>query len=93
MPGHSGCVQDRDGASNIVFDILEVHDTGIVVVLSREQRPLETGGVNISKGVVVRIPTAVTEIDTTDGGDVVIHDHDLFVVGPELNRIYGEVRN
>jgi hypothetical protein len=37
----------------------------------------------------VCIPATITEIDTTDGSDVVIHDHDLFVVRPKLNRIYG----
>ena len=33
------------------------------------------------------VPAAITEVDTADGGDVVIHDHDLFVVRPKLNRI------
>lgn len=85
MPGHSGRFQDRDGASDIILDIFEVHHTSVIVILSREQRPLETSGVNVRKRVVVRIPATVTEINTADGGDAVIHDHDLFVVGPKLN--------
>lgn len=44
---------------------------------------------NVSKRVVVCIPATVAEIDTADGSDVVIHHHDLFVVRPKLNRIYG----
>jgi len=56
--------------------------------LSREQCPLETRRVDVSKRVVVSIPATVTEIDATDGSDVVIHDHDLFVVRPKLDRIY-----
>lgn len=38
----------------------------------------------------MRIPATVTEIDTADGGDVVIHNHNLFVMRPKLNRIYVE---
>jgi hypothetical protein len=91
VPGHSRCFQDRDSASNIILDILEVHHTSVIVILPREQRPLEAGGVNISKRVVVCVPATKTEIDATDGSDVIIHDHDLFVVGPKLNRIYGGV--
>lgn len=91
MPGHSGCFQDRDSASNIILNILEVHHTSIVVILSGEQGPLETSGVNVSERMVVRIPTTVTEIDTTDGSDTVIHNYDLFVVRPKLNRICGGV--
>lgn len=45
---------------------------------------------DVSKGVVVRIPATKTEVDTTNGSGVVIHDHNFFVVGPELNGIYGE---
>jgi len=90
MPGHSGCFQDRDSTANIILDILEVHYTSIIVILSREQCPLETSGMNVSEWMVVRVPATVTEIDTADGGDVVIHYHNLFVVRPELNRICWE---
>ena len=89
VPRHSWRFQGRDSASNVILDILEVHDASVVVILSREQRPLEPSWVNVGKRVVVCIPATVTEIDTADGSDVVIHDHNLFVVRPKLYRIYG----
>jgi len=48
---------------------------------------------DISKRVAVCIPAAIAEIDTADGSHVVIHDHDLFMVGPNLNRIYEKYSN
>ena len=90
MPGHSGCFQDRDGTPNVILDVLEVHHASVIVILSREQRPLETGGVDVGKWVVVRVPATITEIKTTDGSDVIVHDNNLLVVGPKLNRICGQ---
>lgn len=90
VPGHSRRFQDRDGAPNIILDVLKVHYASIVIILPGEQRSLETSGVDVGEWVVVCIPATITEIDAADGGNMVIYDHDLFVVGPKLNRIYGE---
>ena len=91
MPGHSRGLKNRNSVRDIIFDTLEVRHTCIIIILAREQRSLEPGRVDIGKRVIMRIPTAVTEIDTANGSDVVIHDHNLFVVGPKLNRVCGRV--
>ena len=89
VPRHSWRFQDRDSASDIFLDVLEVHYAGIIVVLSNEQSLLKSSGVYISKRVVVSIPATEAEINSADGGEVIVHDHDLFVVRPELNGICG----
>ena len=89
MPRHSRRFQDRDSAPSIVLNILEVHYTSIIVILSNEQRLLETSRVYVSKRMVVGVPATETEIDTADSSEVVVHDHDLFVVRPKLNGICG----
>lgn len=89
MPRHSWCFQDRDGATDIILDIHEVHYTSIIVILPNEQRFLEAGGMDVSKWVVVGIPATETEVDAPDSGEVVVYDHNLFMVRPKLNRVYG----
>lgn len=90
MPRHSWRFQDRDGTSDIILDILEVHHTSIIVILSNKQRLLETGGMYVRKRVVVSIPATETEIDPANGSEVIVHDHNFFVVRPKLDGVCGK---
>ena len=69
------------------IDLMKVHHTRIIVILSREERLVEFSGMDIGKWVVVRVPASEAEVEAADGCKVVIYDDHLFVVGPELDAI------
>jgi hypothetical protein len=62
VPGHPCIVQDREGVADIVVYILEIHDTGIIIILAGEKGPGEIGGMNIGKGMGMGVPTAKAKI-------------------------------
>jgi len=89
VPRHPRTFQKRKLVRSIVADVLEIHDPSIVKVLPREESVRERGRMNISKRMVVRVPSAKAEIQTADTGKVVVNDDDLFVVRPEFDRVLG----
>jgi hypothetical protein len=43
--------------------------------------------VDISQGMVMRVPAAKAQIEATDSRPFIVDNHDLLMVGPELNAI------
>lgn len=75
VPGHPCVVLDREGVADIVIYILEIHDAGVVIILTREEGPGEIGGMNIGKGMRMSVPTAKAKIKTTESGIAVVDHH------------------
>lgn len=63
-------------------DVLEVHNTSVVVVLAREDDFVEIGWMGIGNAVLVSVPAAVAEIETAHESDMTIDEAKLLVVGP-----------
>lgn len=57
MPRHSCTFEDGYSTTRIVINIFEIFDSRVIVVLAREQSPVEFSRMNISQRVVVRIPS------------------------------------
>lgn len=47
LPGHPRSILNRNLVAKIVVDLLEIHDSRVVVILSREQCTRELGGMRI----------------------------------------------
>ena len=69
---------------------MEIHDTGVVVVLAREESLVEFSGVDVSERVVMGVPSPEAQIEATNGRKMVVHSNNLFVMGPELNAVCAE---
>lgn len=77
VPWHPCGLDHTESVADIILDVLEVHDTRIVVILAREQRSLEIRGVHVRKRVRVSVPAPEADIETTDACAVVVHNHEL----------------
>jgi hypothetical protein len=77
MPRHTSALQDGNLGAGIVIHIMEVHDTSVVVILSWEKCLREVGGVNVGKGVVMSVPATEAEIESTNGGIMIVHHDNL----------------
>jgi len=77
MPRHTGIILNRQIVANIIVNILEIHDTSVIEILTREQRLRKVSRVDVRKWVSMRIPTPKTEIKTADGGILVVDKNDL----------------
>jgi hypothetical protein len=47
VPWHPACVEDGQSVASVVIDVFEVHNAGIVVVLTREESGREVRGMDI----------------------------------------------
>jgi hypothetical protein len=65
-----------------VLHVLEVHDTSVVVVLPGEDDLIQISRVCVGDAVLVRVPSPITEIQTSHEGDVAINQTQFFVMGP-----------
>ena len=77
VPRHPRCFNHTESVADVVLDVLEVHDTCVIVILAREQRALEVCRMHIGKRVGVGVPAPETEIETADACTVVIHNNEL----------------
>ena len=77
MPWHPCGLDHTESVTDIILDVLEVHDTRIVVILAREQRPLEIRGVHVRKRMRVSVPAPEADIETADACAVVVHNNKL----------------
>ena len=87
VPRHAPRFDGAQTVTDIVGDVLEVHDTGVVVVLAGVESREWVGRMHIREGMRVRIPATETEVETADTCIVVIDDDDLFMVRPELDVV------
>ena len=72
---------------------LEIKHARVIVILPREQRRVEVSRVRISEGMRVRVPAPEAQVETADASTVIVDDHDLLVMGPELNVICAKTVN
>jgi hypothetical protein len=70
-----------------VHNILEVKDSGIVIVLTGEDNVVKIGGMDIGNSVLMRIPSAKAHIQAPHEGDSAINQAQFFMVGPVENHI------
>lgn len=77
MPRHPRTIQSRQRIARIVINILEIHNSGIIVILARKECARELGGVDVGQHVVMRVPSPETEIESANAGKVVVNYDDL----------------
>ena len=82
MPRHSTELGLVQLVLRPVRHCVEIHDTIVVVVLTRKDFILHAGGVDISKTVLTGIPSAVAKIQSSNEGEMVINDDEFLVVRP-----------
>jgi hypothetical protein len=87
MPRHPPKLQDTQRITNIIRNVLEVHNPCVIVVLSREEGSGEIGGVDVGEGVNLGVPAPEAKIETANAGALVIYYDYL-----SLWRSYGEIR-
>lgn len=87
MPWHTRRLKWRKGVASILVYFMEVHNTRVVVVLTREESFIELSGMNVSQRMVMSIPSPEAEIQATDSRKMIVNNDDLFVMGPELNAV------
>ena len=91
VPRHARSLERTQAVADVVGDVLEVHDARVVVVLAREEGRKWVGWVHIREGMGMRVPSAKAEIEASNARVVVVDDHDLLMMGPELNIIYTDI--
>lgn len=77
MPRHSCRLDHTKPVTDIVLDVLEIHNPRIVVVLSREQRALKICRMHVGQRVCVGVPAPEGEVKAADTCAVVVHDNKL----------------
>lgn len=85
VPRHTSTLQNGKLVASIIIYITKIHDTSVVVILSREECLGEVGGVDIGKRVVMRVPATKAEIESTNGSIMIIH-HDNLILITSSNR-------
>jgi len=68
VPRHATIIGFAEFVIAPVVDGLEIHDTVVVEVLAGEDFVLDTGGVDIGKGVRMSIPTSEAHIESSNEG-------------------------
>lgn len=86
-PAHSAALGPVEFVVLPLSDVLEVVNSGIVVILTREDNIVQVSGVSIGDGVSVGVPAAEANIQTTHKGNLAIDKAQLFVVSPEQHHI------
>jgi hypothetical protein len=77
MPRHTSTILNRQSIANIIVNVLEIHDTSVIVILTREQSLGKISWMDIRKRVSMRVPSTKTEIKTTNRGILVVNKNDL----------------
>lgn len=70
-----------------MYNILEVEDSSIVIVLTREDNVVQIGGMDISDSVLIGIPSAKAHIQASHEGDSAIDQAQFLMVGPVEDHI------
>ena len=77
MPGHPCTFEDRDDIICVLIDLLEVEETSVIIILSREKGPREISWVHIRKWVIMRVPSSKAQVDSANACPMIIHDYEL----------------
>lgn len=77
MPWHPRSFLDRQGVASIIRNILEVCNTGIVVILSREKCLRKVSRMYVSKGMRMGIPASEAQVNPPNGGPLIVDDDKL----------------
>ena len=90
MPGHTGVIQRGECVAGILGNFLEIHDAGIIEVLSWEKSEIKLGGMDIRERVVMSIPTAEAEVETTDCGKMSVYNDNLgaWLIRMTVHQLY-----
>ena len=68
-------------------DIVEVHDTSIIVVLTRYGDLVEVGRVHVSDGMLIGVPSAKAHVETAHESGLAVNNAQLLMMGPIENHI------
>lgn len=82
MPWHASIVSFAQFVALPVLDVLEVHDSVVVKVLSGEDLILDTRRMGISQWMLPLIPATEAKIQTSDEGKIEVNDDKLFMMRP-----------
>lgn len=72
MPRHPRSILNSKGIARKLVDCLEIHHSTVVVILTRELRLVELLRVDVGQRMVVRIPSAITRVQPSHTGDLVV---------------------
>ena len=72
MPGHTAVIGFVEFIGLPVFDALKVHDTIVIEILAREDLILYTSWMDVSKWMLVVVPSAKAEIDATNESNFMV---------------------
>lgn len=61
---------------------MEVEDTGVVVILAREDSFVDVGGVYIGECMLMGVPPAEAHVQTAHESDLTVNEAQFFVMGP-----------
>jgi hypothetical protein len=86
VPWHASIISLAQLVALPILDVLEIHDTVVVEVLSRENFVLDTGGVSIGQWMLHLIPTTEAKIQTSDEGQIEVDDDKLLMMRPAGGR-------
>ena len=94
MPRHAGTIFNRQSVANIIVNILEVHNTSVIEILTREQSLGKISRMDIRQWVSMGVPSPKTKIKTTDGGILIVYNNDLEKIMPLVicNSALGSMR-
>jgi hypothetical protein len=65
-----------------VVEVFEIHDTGVVVILTRKHNVVQITRMSIRYRVLNCVPSAIGEVDATQENDFSVANNKLLVVSP-----------
>ena len=77
MPRHPRILQHTKLVANVIAHVLEIHDSGIIVILAWEERATEVCWMHVGERVRLSIPSTKAEIQPANAGVMVVYDHQL----------------
>lgn len=87
VPRHSRSILDRKSVRREFIDRLKIHHSGIIVVLSGEERLFELGWMYVRQGVVMRVPSAITSVQAAHACNFVVDEAKFFVMTPVIDEL------
>jgi hypothetical protein len=71
-----------------VHDVVEVHDSGVVVVLAREDDPVKVAGMHVGDGVLVGVPSSEAQVQAAHERDAAVYQTQFLVMGPVEDGVF-----
>jgi hypothetical protein len=73
MPRHPAKLQNTQRITNVIGNVLEVHNPCIIIVLPREEGSREIGRVDVGEGMGLGVPAPEAKIETANAGALVVY--------------------